>query len=248
MNIPTHLTHLESAHNIKICYAAEAGSRAFGYASEASDYDVRFIYIHPPEWYLSIDRGRDVIEAPISEKLDMSGWEITKGLRLYRKSNPSLLEWLQADTVYADRFSFSEALRGIQHFRPKQALFHFLHIAGNNEKKVKEGTIPVKALLHMIRSIAGARWIQEYGAFPPNDIRKLEFPFSDEFTRALELKQSGFAGDVPVSASLLAYVKEELEELTRYANLFIQADSDPTEELNRLFQITLKKAWPESRF
>ena len=88
--IQKKLLEIEEKFNVKILYAVESGSRAWGFPSKDSDYDVRFIYIHPPEWYLSIDQQgigekRDVIEEPINDLLDISGWEITKTLRLFRK-------------------------------------------------------------------------------------------------------------------------------------------------------------------
>jgi AraC-like DNA-binding protein len=82
-------------------FACESGSRAWGFASQDSDYDVRFMYVHTRDWYLSIEDRRDVIEEPISEGLDLSGWERRKTLRLLRKSNPPLLEWLKSPVVYA---------------------------------------------------------------------------------------------------------------------------------------------------
>ena len=85
------LSALEQHYEVKILYACESGSRAWGFASTDSDYDVRFVYLHPLDWYLSIDQKRDVIERPISDELDLSGWELRKALRLLRKSNPPLL-------------------------------------------------------------------------------------------------------------------------------------------------------------
>ena len=38
------LAEIEKIHNIRIVYAVESGSRAWGFASPDSDYDVRFIY------------------------------------------------------------------------------------------------------------------------------------------------------------------------------------------------------------
>jgi uncharacterized protein len=84
---------IEGTYKVKVLYACESGSRAWGFPSKNSDYDVRFIYIHEEDWYLSIDQKRDVIELPINDLLDINGWELTKALRLFRKSNPPLLEW-----------------------------------------------------------------------------------------------------------------------------------------------------------
>lgn len=103
--IISKLKEIENEYQVKILYAVESGSRAWGFPSKDSDYDVRFIYIHQPQWYLSIDpqgigAKRDVIEVPINDLLDISGWEITKALRLFRKSNPPLLEWLRSNIIY----------------------------------------------------------------------------------------------------------------------------------------------------
>ena len=69
----------------------------------------RQIYLCPSkDWYLSIDAKRDVIELPIDDSLDISGWELTKALRLFRKSNPPLLEWLSSGTVYYEAYSLAE--------------------------------------------------------------------------------------------------------------------------------------------
>lgn len=86
------LTDIEGEEDVKIFYACESGSRAWGFPSADSDYDVRFLYRHPEEWYLSVDleEKRDVIERPINDDLDISGWDLRKALKLLRKSNPPL--------------------------------------------------------------------------------------------------------------------------------------------------------------
>ena len=94
--ILARLSHLENEESVKIVYACESGSRAWGFPSADSDYDVRFLYLRPQAWYLSIDleKKRDVIERPIDDQIDLNGWDLRKALWLYRKSNPPLLEWL----------------------------------------------------------------------------------------------------------------------------------------------------------
>lgn len=94
----------EQEHNVKVLYAVESGSRAWGFASPNSDYDVRFIYAHPKDYYLTIDieDKRDVIEYPIVDEIDINGWDIRKALKLFWKSNPAFIEWLQSPIVYLD--------------------------------------------------------------------------------------------------------------------------------------------------
>lgn len=72
------LKRIEREEGVRILYACESGSRAWGFPSRDSDYDVRFLYIRPVEWYLSIFDKRDVIERPISDRLDINGWDLKK--------------------------------------------------------------------------------------------------------------------------------------------------------------------------
>lgn len=107
------IQQIEIDYEVKVLFACESGSRAWGFPSKDSDYDVRFIYVHKPEYYLSIDpvgvgKKRDVIELPINNLLDVTGWELTKALKLFRKSNPPLLEWLRSGIVYYQAFSTTD--------------------------------------------------------------------------------------------------------------------------------------------
>lgn len=102
--IQQELERIEREEGVLILYACESGSRAWGFPSTDSDYDVRFIYIRPVEWYLSIFDKRDVIERPISDRLDMSGWDL-KSAGAFRKSNPPLLEWLESPSSIRSRLA-----------------------------------------------------------------------------------------------------------------------------------------------
>ena len=84
----------EQTHQVRILFAIESGSRAWGFASPNSDYDVRFVYIHEPQWYQAVDleERRDVIEYPILDEIDLNGWDVRKALRLFWKSNPAFIE------------------------------------------------------------------------------------------------------------------------------------------------------------
>ena len=107
------LDALERVEGVAVLLAVESGSRAWGFPSVDSDYDVRFIYIRRPEWYLSIDleNRRDVMERPLENEIDLSGWDVRKALKLFEKSNPPLLEWLQCPFIYRECFSLAAQLR-----------------------------------------------------------------------------------------------------------------------------------------
>src|SRR5699024_2378147 len=133
------LLKIEEDFNVKILYAVESGSRAWEFPSKDSDYDVRFIYVHRKENYLTIDQmgigeKRDVIELPINDLLDISGWELTKALRLFRKSNPPLMEWLHSRIVYYQAFSTIDQMKELSKniFAPSSCLHHYLNMARNN--------------------------------------------------------------------------------------------------------------------
>ena len=102
--IQTRLSTLAGQSNISILYACESGSRAWGFASTDSDYDVRFIYANPVSWYLRLLEDKDVINLPIEDTpqgiLDLGGWDVRKTLRLVVKPNPVIWEWLQSPMCY----------------------------------------------------------------------------------------------------------------------------------------------------
>ena len=60
--IQAELGEIERARGVHVLYAVESGSRAWGFASPDSDYDVRFVYAAPLESYLHLGTRRDVID------------------------------------------------------------------------------------------------------------------------------------------------------------------------------------------
>src|SRR5688572_19661555 len=119
--IEKELFALEEKYQIKILFAVESGSRAWGFESVDSDWDVRFIYVHKLDWYLKIDDQSDNIEQILPNDLDLAGWELKKALKLFRKSNPPMLEWLRSPIVYLEQFSTADKLRKLskEFFNPK---------------------------------------------------------------------------------------------------------------------------------
>lgn len=107
VRIEAKLNEIETEYGVRILYAVESGSRAWGFASQDSDYDVRFIYVGAMRDYARIDPCRDVIELPIENDLDVNGWDLIKALVLFRKSNPPLMEWLYSPIVYKESFFLS---------------------------------------------------------------------------------------------------------------------------------------------
>jgi hypothetical protein len=140
-NVQRALTAIERGEAIRVLYACESGSRAWGFASGDSDYDVRFIYVHPRDHYLSVFANRDVIEQKITDDLDISGWDLRKTLGLVSKSNPPLLEWFKSPIVYRQDPEFVGAFRSLmdQFYSPKRCFAHYLHMGAGNWRRYIEG-------------------------------------------------------------------------------------------------------------
>ena len=162
--IQDELNRIEREKGVRVLYAAESGSRAWGFASRDSDYDVRFIYAHQRDWYLSIDPRRDVIEQPINSQLDICGWDLRKTLQLLRKSNPALLEWLKSPIVYRADPEFSLLFGGLatEFYSPERVFHHYLSMARGNARDYLRGDIVrLKKYFYVLRPLLAARWIEQ---------------------------------------------------------------------------------------
>jgi predicted nucleotidyltransferase len=158
------LSHIENEYAVKVLFACESGSRGWGFASPDSDYDVRFIYVHKPDWYLTVFPGRDVIELPISDVYDVSGWDLRKALGLLRNGNATLVEWLSSPVVYAADQSFLHAVRDAaqQVHRPERAFHHYLHMAKKNYREHLRGeSVRLKKYLYVLRPLLACLWIEQ---------------------------------------------------------------------------------------
>lgn len=167
--IISRLRELESNRNIRILHACESGSRAWGFPSPDSDYDIRFIYIHEEDWYLSIDDKRDSIELPINDELDLSGWEIRKALRLFRKSNVAIMEHLQSSIVYVNPNGFYKELSQMSsdYFSPRATLHHYLSMAKNCTSSFSGKKVKLKQYFYALRTVLAAQWAVNHGTMPP---------------------------------------------------------------------------------
>jgi hypothetical protein len=168
--IKAELARIERAEGVAILYACESGSRAWGFESDDSDYDVRFIYLRPTRWYLAIQSKPDVIERPIDDEFDVSGWDMPKALKLLRKSNPPLLEWLQSPIVYTQKSTFIDRLRELmnEYYAPISCMYHYLHMAENNFRQYLKGQeVWVKKYFYVLRPVLACIWIERgYGVVP----------------------------------------------------------------------------------
>ena len=253
-NIQSTLNEIEREQGFRIVYACESGSRAWGFSSTDSDYDVRFFYVHPPEWYLSfnIEEKPDVFERPITDELDISGWDLRKALKLLRKSNPPLLEWLNSPIVYREMADVVGRLKELvpEFYSPIACAYHYLHMAQGNYREYSRGDVVWrKKYLYILRPLLAIAWIEQETAPVPMEFQILvDRLISDsDLKRAiddlLEAKKNGKELDRgPAIPELNAFIDSELRRLETEMPRRVNPKAD-VERLNEVFRFALETAW-----
>jgi predicted nucleotidyltransferase len=256
--IAAEISRIESQHDVRVLYACESGSRAWGFASPDSDWDGRFIYVRPRDWYLSIDleHKRDVIERPITDELDLNGWDIRKALQLLYKSNPPLLEWLGSPIVYLDRFGCHDTLSQAVPFcfSPIACAYHYKQMARRNYEAYLRGeSVRLKKYLYVLRPLLAVRWLESgRGIVPTNFAPILESQMPHEHPEVcadvdelLRLKKSGAEmSEGPRLKYLHPWLESELARLA--AQKFdLEAGQKRDVDLDSVFRDLLRRAWSE---
>lgn len=252
--IACELEQLEHDHDVRILYACESGSRAWGFSSQDSDYDVRFIYVQRRDWYLSInlEHQRDVLERPLTDELDINGWDLRKALQLLLKSNPPLLEWLQSPIVYRDVFEVAHELRSLlpDYASPTALRYHYLHMAqGNHRDYLRDDWVWIKKYFYVLRPLLAVLWVDAGRGVVPITFQTLVDGVVDDPTvrhaidDLLERKQVGDELDrAPRIAVLSDFIDRELTRLETTMRTYDKPQPDIA-RLNRLFREVLERAW-----
>ena len=241
--IQDKILELEQKENVRILLAVESGSRAWGFASPDSDYDVRFIYVRPQEEYLRLEARRDFIELPISDLLDINGWDLDKTLRLLYRSNPALFEWFSSPIVYRET-GFAAEFRPLmnRYFSPRKSLYNYLSMARKNYREYLKGeTVKAKKYFYVLRPLLACRWILERQTPPPmlfSELAEAELDRSLRPTveRLLDIKMNQpELKMIPRIDVLNEYLDVSLAELERRIALLPEESPHDWGELNRLF-------------
>lgn len=242
--IAQQIKTIEKTHGVQVVYACESGSRAWGFASPDSDYDVRFIYLQPRKNYLSIHDRRDVIELPVNELLDVNGWDIRKALQLFLKSNAPLYEWLQSPIVYQQETGLAAELRSLMpaYFSKRAGCHHYLSMTRNTfENDLQGEEVKLKKYFYALRPALACQWILEKRAVPPMEFGQLRTLVTDGgWQQSIDdllarkkkagekelIKPIGFLQDW--IAATIVECKAKSDELT--------AETRSTEQLDELFR------------
>ena len=242
--ILSKLREIEENEDVRILLAVESGSRAWGFFSPDSDYDVRFIYVRKKADYLRLEKTRDVIELPLDEVLDVNGWDLQKTLRLLYKSNPTLFEWFSSPIVYMET-EFADVFRSImqKYFSTKRSLYHYISMAeGNYREYLKGDMVKAKKYFYVLRPVLACRWILDEGTPPPmlfSDLMDAELPIEllPDVQRLLDLKiNSPEVKEIPQIDRINKYLDSSIGEIKSMLQSMDETNMADWNELNSLFQ------------
>ena len=175
LSIKGKLSQIEARENIRIIYACESGSRAWGFASADSDYDVRFIFVRPVQDYLRVKELPDFIDAELNDVYDINGWDLKKFCKQLYKSNPVIFEWAGSPIVYRNTSEWekvSEVMKDFVH--DEKMLHHYKGMAKNNVRtNFCTSEVVLKKYLYVLRPVLACVWIMQKHTVPPTEFMSL---------------------------------------------------------------------------
>ena len=223
MEIKNKLKVIGNSKNVNILFACESGSRAWGFASPDSDFDVRFIYIKPLDWYLSVSEKKDSIDI-MDGDFDAVGWELKKQLKLMIKSNIPALEHLFSPIIYKGNELLINEMReiGLECFSPIKSMFHYLSMSKKYEEKLHNENVKLKDLFYALRTSLAGKWILENNSLPPVVFEKMLYLVDDnlenEIRGLMDVKSKNAERYLhPKNIKVVKLVSEIISENNKYA-------------------------------
>lgn len=229
--IDRRLLSVGDEHDVRIAWAIESGSRAWGFPSPDSDYDCRFIFVRTRERYLSLWPDRDVIETPLDKVFDVNGWDLAKTVALIARGNATAVEWLRSPIVYAGDPSFRDALLALADAIVERGAVgrHYLHVG----RRQATGSPTLKRFFYVLRPAVALRWLDEHpdAAVPPMDLPTLLAEASvpaavrraaTDLIAAKAVTRELGTGEPP--AVLRTFVADQLDAAERFEGMSAQRD------------------------
>lgn len=241
------LDEIERTEGVRILHAVESGSRAWGFASPDSDYDVRFVYVRPREDYLRLDEPRDVIEWQLDEVLDINGWDLKKALMQFARGNATLFEWSGSPIVYRTTDEWTK-IKDVskQYFSEKAAVYHYYGTANSTLQGYLLGdTVRYKKYFYALRPLLAAQYIEKYHAVPPvlfDDILKMDLPedLRQAIGELLEVKKRTTEGEENLQMPVIReFIESETVRLKEIADNLEDDHNRDLTALNRIFIETI---------
>ncbi len=245
------LNEIEERENVRILYAVESGSRAWGFASPDSDYDVRFVYIRPRNDYLRLDEPRDVIEWQLDEVLDINGWDLKKALRNLARGNATLFEWSNSSIVYLKTDEWDNVCKvSNEYFSIKAAMYHYYGMAHNTYSKyLQKDMVRYKKYFYALRPLLAAEYIGQYKTSPPvlfSELLKLELPLELRLAinELMEIKKYTMEKEEKPHIDIIKdYIVSEIVKQKNIADNLPNDLNRDLEPLNEVFLQVMDDCW-----
>ncbi|MDE5582770.1 MAG: nucleotidyltransferase domain-containing protein [Ruminococcus sp.] len=242
--IAEKISEIQKSEDVMILHAVESGSRAWGFASPDSDYDVRFIYVRRKNDYLRLEKIRDVIEWELNDIYDINGWDISKMLRLLYNSNPTVFEWIHSPIVYSSNNIIKEITSEIDRFFScKSGIYHYISTAISNSKYLKDEKVRLKKYFYVLRPVLACRWILENKTPPPVLFSELVDSVADDSIKPIISELVRIKTEVPETKKgkhipeLDRYIENSIIEIRKYAD---SMKDDKIRDWNTLDEMFLK--------
>ena len=244
--IDEKLDEIEKRENIKILHCIESGSRAWGFPSPDSDYDVRFVYVRPKEYYLKLEKSRDVIEWQLDDTLDINGWDLQKTLRLLHNSNPTVFEWSNSPIVYRTTEEWGKIRKILgDYFDLKSGLYHYLNTAKSNYREyLKKDNVRLKKYFYVLRPLLACEHIKATRTAPPmlfSDLLcYLDKEILPEVEKLLEMKEvTSELGEGKKIVAINDFIDRKIIEFDEYIEDVKSNKNNSLDKLNGIFMSLL---------
>lgn len=177
-------------------FSCESGSRAWGFPSQDSDYDIRFVYVQKNEKYLSVSEVQEDLQFPIYDDLDVYGWDLRKVLRLLLKCNVTPYEWIQSPIIYKENDSFLKSFRSLllDYYCERSHANHYLGLVNGRLLQLDKEKMSLKSFFYILRGLLSAKWNVKFRFYAPMELEPLlellPMELKDKVDRLREIKSN----------------------------------------------------------
>ena len=247
------LWEAEKAHNVKILFAIESGSRGWGFAATDADYDCRFVYAKPRDWYLSVFEKKDFVDCASDAIYDINGWDLKKFLLHITKSNAVTFEWLSSNEIYMKNEDAVEPLQALAEsfFNPVAVSYHYLSTARNKLAEIlSTDHAKIKRYFYALRPLANLQFIWQYGKMPPMEftrtLSEIDSPgeIVADIRELMAIKCQSNENDLtPRNERLVSYIQGEIELFTERLKGMQFDKCKDYESIDATFRDIVEKVW-----
>ncbi len=246
--IRAKLGEIEQREQVRIIWAVEAGSRAWGFPSPNSDYDVRFIYIRDKREYLRLEEIRDSMDAQQDDLLDIEGWDLRRVLRMVYRSTPEVHEWFASPTIYRSTPEAEEMKKLLpEYFSVKKCARNYLHVASLDFRTYfRDDEVWLIKYFYLLRQMLQAKWLLEEKSIPPMLFEelvrlKLDDEWKDYILELLQKKKvTSELGKANRNKKLIEYIDQCISKMQEDVSALPDDGKKSWDMLNQYFYGVLK--------